>query len=328
MPRPCSGCLATRRGCASCGVLAAERLNVTELTSILGIAQSGVSRHLGLLRDQRTGRGAARRRLHRISACRRPRRATGTQSLWTLLDAQFAAAADDPVARADRARLKEVLRLRKESFAARRRRQPSARAGPELGGVGARARPPAAGVGRRRPRLRRGLSHGRGRALGRPRGCRRPLDRRARTAPARSPAAAASATSSGSAASSRRAPGRCQRRRRAAVAGAAPRGGAGTCARRGRPRDAARRPRARARPAPPRREPGSRNGSAIGGSALTTTRCEALLKGAGLEDVKVTTGARLTGDPFTVLVASGQAREPGPSSLKPVTPAPVPETPT
>ena len=32
-------------------LLAAEALNVTELTGIVGIAQSGVSRHLGLLRD-------------------------------------------------------------------------------------------------------------------------------------------------------------------------------------------------------------------------------------------------------------------------------------
>jgi DNA-binding transcriptional ArsR family regulator len=32
-------------------LLALERLNVTELTGILGIAQSGVSRHLGLLMD-------------------------------------------------------------------------------------------------------------------------------------------------------------------------------------------------------------------------------------------------------------------------------------
>ena len=32
-------------------VLARERLNVTELTGILGLAQSGVSRHLGLLKD-------------------------------------------------------------------------------------------------------------------------------------------------------------------------------------------------------------------------------------------------------------------------------------
>src|SRR5262249_39206563 len=32
-------------------VLSREALNVTELTAILGLAQSGVSRHLGLLRD-------------------------------------------------------------------------------------------------------------------------------------------------------------------------------------------------------------------------------------------------------------------------------------
>ena len=32
-------------------LLAIERLNVSELTGILGIAQSGVSRHLGLMKD-------------------------------------------------------------------------------------------------------------------------------------------------------------------------------------------------------------------------------------------------------------------------------------
>ena len=32
-------------------LLARERLNVTELTGVLGLAQSGVSRHLGLLKD-------------------------------------------------------------------------------------------------------------------------------------------------------------------------------------------------------------------------------------------------------------------------------------
>ena len=32
-------------------LLVEERLNVTELTGILGIAQSGVSRHLGMLRE-------------------------------------------------------------------------------------------------------------------------------------------------------------------------------------------------------------------------------------------------------------------------------------
>src|SRR2546422_11636697 len=32
-------------------VVARDRFNVTELTGILGLAQSGVSRHLGLLKD-------------------------------------------------------------------------------------------------------------------------------------------------------------------------------------------------------------------------------------------------------------------------------------
>ena len=32
-------------------VLSSERLNVTELTGVLGLAQSGVSRHLGLLKE-------------------------------------------------------------------------------------------------------------------------------------------------------------------------------------------------------------------------------------------------------------------------------------
>ena len=32
-------------------MLSRERLNVTELTGILGLAQSGVSRHLGLLKE-------------------------------------------------------------------------------------------------------------------------------------------------------------------------------------------------------------------------------------------------------------------------------------
>ena len=39
------------------------------------------------------------------------------RALWEVLEAQFAASAGDPAVRADEARLKEVLRLRKESFA-------------------------------------------------------------------------------------------------------------------------------------------------------------------------------------------------------------------
>jgi SAM-dependent methyltransferase len=94
-------------------ILAVERLNVTELTGILGIAQSGVSRHLGLLREhglveeQREGGYTYFRLAER----------NGSAPLWTMLDAEFNAGAGDPVAGAGGARLQEVLRLRKESFA-------------------------------------------------------------------------------------------------------------------------------------------------------------------------------------------------------------------
>src|SRR5688572_9739192 len=97
-------------------VLAQDRFNVSELTGILGLAQSGVSRHLGLLKDARLvaedrGAGFVYYRL-----------TNGTdedgsrQHLWPLLDAQFELAAADPATREDEARLQEVLRHRKESF--------------------------------------------------------------------------------------------------------------------------------------------------------------------------------------------------------------------
>src|SRR4026207_967964 len=75
-------------------LLHADRLNVTEITSILGIAQSGVSRHLGLLKDPRLGeeRPAAGFTYFRLSPA-----VTGGQNgfgpLWPLLRAQFASAA-------------------------------------------------------------------------------------------------------------------------------------------------------------------------------------------------------------------------------------------
>jgi ubiquinone/menaquinone biosynthesis C-methylase UbiE/DNA-binding transcriptional ArsR family regulator len=107
-------------------LLAAERLNVSELTAVLGIAQSGVSRHLGLLKesglveeqreggftyyratlDAGNGRGAVPGDA-----------ANGHRAVWGALAEQFAASAGDTTVRADDARLKEVLRLRKESFA-------------------------------------------------------------------------------------------------------------------------------------------------------------------------------------------------------------------
>ena len=75
-------------------LLAAERLNVTELTGILGIAQSGVSRHLGMLREnglveeQREGGFS----YFRVPP---PEARNGHEALWALLDAEFAASADE-----------------------------------------------------------------------------------------------------------------------------------------------------------------------------------------------------------------------------------------
>src|SRR4030095_14541923 len=122
-------------------LLDAERLNVGELTSILGIAQSGVSRHLGLLKDaglveERREGGFTFFRLSEglragdngfgpVWPLLRPRcplaagrrsAATGGAPVWPLLRARFAAAAATAEGRADGARLEEVRRVRKENF--------------------------------------------------------------------------------------------------------------------------------------------------------------------------------------------------------------------
>jgi ArsR family transcriptional regulator len=97
-------------------VLARERLNVTELTGVLGLAQSGVSRHLGLLKDaglvgeERDGGFTYYRLAPSLSD------AADGNPLATLLGEQFERSAADPAVRADEARLQEVLRLRKENF--------------------------------------------------------------------------------------------------------------------------------------------------------------------------------------------------------------------
>jgi ArsR family transcriptional regulator len=96
-------------------VLARDRFNVTELTGVLGLAQSGVSRHLGLLKDaglvdeDRDGAYT----YYRLAPSLRE---NGRGPLWPLLESQFAAVATDPIMRADDARLQEVLRLRRENF--------------------------------------------------------------------------------------------------------------------------------------------------------------------------------------------------------------------
>jgi ArsR family transcriptional regulator len=110
-------------------VLETDRFNVKELTGILGLAQSGVSRHLGLLKDaglvveDKEGPYT----FYRLSPEVRDGKRAGP--LWPLLRAQFAASAGAPVVRADEARLQEVLRVRRENF---EHLEPDARDGRQL----------------------------------------------------------------------------------------------------------------------------------------------------------------------------------------------------
>jgi ArsR family transcriptional regulator len=98
-------------------VLHAERLNVSELTSILGIAQSGVSRHLGLLKDaglvreQREGGFTYFRPAQELTEAQ-----NGLAPLAAMLGAHFDQLGRTPAGRADDVRLAEVRRLRKENF--------------------------------------------------------------------------------------------------------------------------------------------------------------------------------------------------------------------
>jgi SAM-dependent methyltransferase len=98
-------------------LLAAERLNVSELTGILGLAQSGVSRHLGMLKEagliveQREGVYSWYRLAPRLQEA-----GNGFGPLWPLLEAQFEQTAGTSDGRADDAKLQEVRRVRKENF--------------------------------------------------------------------------------------------------------------------------------------------------------------------------------------------------------------------
>ena len=98
-------------------LLEAERLNVTELTSILGIAQSGVSRHLGLLKE--AGLVEERRDAGFTFFSLAPALqlgANGFGPIWPVLRAHFDAADGSREGRADLARLEEIRRVRKENF--------------------------------------------------------------------------------------------------------------------------------------------------------------------------------------------------------------------
>src|SRR4051812_49613893 len=98
-------------------LLAAERLNVSELTAILGLAQSGVSRHLGLLKDAAliTEEREAGFTYYRIAAAVRGP-LNGFGPLWPLLQTHFSAIAAAPGGAADDARLEEVRRGREGKF--------------------------------------------------------------------------------------------------------------------------------------------------------------------------------------------------------------------
>jgi ArsR family transcriptional regulator len=99
--------------------LSREALNVSELTAVLGLAQSGVSRHLGLLREaglvgeDRAGAFSWYRLTPDPGAAGEDRTA-----LWAWLRAEFAR--PTPATREDDARLEEVRRLRQETFAEHR----------------------------------------------------------------------------------------------------------------------------------------------------------------------------------------------------------------
>jgi SAM-dependent methyltransferase len=98
-------------------LLAQEQLNVSELTAILGLAQSGVSRHLGLLKDagivteQRLGGFTYYALAEDLGD-----ESNGSNPLSGLLRAQFAASAATRARRGDDARLEEIRRVRKENF--------------------------------------------------------------------------------------------------------------------------------------------------------------------------------------------------------------------
>ena len=94
-------------------ILSRERLNVTELTGVLGLAQSGVSRHLGLLKEAGL---VAEERDGGFSYYRAAALEGAGAPLTAILQAQFESSGADPAVRADQARLQEVLRLRKENF--------------------------------------------------------------------------------------------------------------------------------------------------------------------------------------------------------------------
>jgi ArsR family transcriptional regulator len=95
-------------------ILSHDRFNVSELTAILGIAQSSASRHLAHLKD--AGLVSEERESGFVYYRLRDDEAGPAAALWAMLSAEFAAAQRDRATAADAVRMEEVLRHRREEF--------------------------------------------------------------------------------------------------------------------------------------------------------------------------------------------------------------------
>ena len=284
------------------------RLNVTELTAVLGIAQSGVSRHLRLLEGSRARRRRTRRRLFLLSPLPCPARWRVRRAV-----AGAAGAVRRGGAHAGRARRRSAAAgsdpAAQGELRSPRHRPRAVRAGPKLGGLVARARPAAAAGRCRRHRLRRRILVCRIGAVGQARRRHRSIGRRAEAR-------------EGARRTARREEHHLEARRHGEAAARGRDRSTWRCSRR---RCTMRRiPRA---PSPKRRAFSGRaaacscsicantikNGcaiaSAIAGSASRMSELERFLTGAGLTRRERSASDRgLPGDPFTVLIASGVNR--------------------
>jgi SAM-dependent methyltransferase len=94
--------------------LTQDRFNVSELTAIVAVTQSSVSRHLALLKD--AGLVGEEREGGFVYYRLRDQEGGAGAPLWNVLSTEFTAGAADPAVAADGARMQEVLRHRRENF--------------------------------------------------------------------------------------------------------------------------------------------------------------------------------------------------------------------